>query len=573
MRLRIGFDRQVEYLLHTLSSKDYQFFNSGSSTTFFLCAFFSATSLGMIIRAQSLTLLGVLLALPFNNFCGADPIIPPDTPIPSILASAKSFLAKGAHSDALTYFDAAISRDPSNYLAIFQRGATYLSIGRNAQASVDFDKVLKIKPDFEAALVQRAKIKAKNGDWAAAKDDYSKAGKSTSQAVSDLEEAQGAAFLAVEAEKKQDWEACVTQASVAIMTASTTLSLRQLRARCRFEKGEVQEGVNDLNHVLQLSPGSLDPYPRISSMLFYSVGDTDKGIEKINECLRSDADYEPCKKLRRREKNLSKSLQKIRSLMDSRQFNSASKLLTGAGEEGGILTQIKEDVAEFTQSSFIHHKSPNSLYAIYVERTCECFREMNSPRRAAPFCTETLTYNPTSLHGLLHQAQKQLDADEIDAALATLNTAKENHPNSQTVQQKIQEAQVLLKRSKQKDYYKVLGVDREADDRTIKRAYRNLVKVHHPDKASGRGLTKDQAEKKMAQINEAYEVLNDPELRAKFDRGEDPNDPMTQQGGHPFQGSPSGGQQFFFQQGGFPGGGQRQFKFQQGPGGGGFPFG
>ena len=129
----------------------------------------------MILPIQSLTLLAALLALPFNPICAAeDAAISPDTPVSSIIASAKSFLARGAHGDALTYFDAAVSRDPSNYLAIFQRGATYLSIGRNAQANADFDKVLKIKPDFAGALVQRAKIKAKNGDWAAAKDDYSK---------------------------------------------------------------------------------------------------------------------------------------------------------------------------------------------------------------------------------------------------------------------------------------------------------------------------------------------------------------------------------------------------------------
>lgn len=71
----------------------------------------------------------------------------------------------------------------------------------------------------------------------------------------------------------------------------------------------------------------------------------------------------------------------------------------------------------------------------------------------------------------------------------------------------------------------------------------------------------------MAEINEAYEVLSDPELRARFDRGDDPN---SQEQGQPFHGSPfgqgAGGQQFFFQHGG--GGG---FKFQQG--GGGNPFG
>ena len=528
----------------------------------------------MILQFRSLALLAAILALPLTSLCTTgDAKFTPDAPISSLIASAKSFLAKGAHSDALTYFDAAIARDPSNYLAIFQRGATYLSIGRNAHASADFDKVLKIKPGFEGALLQRAKIKAKSGDWAAAKDDYKKAGKGTSQELSELEEAQGASLLAFEAEKKRDWEGCVTQASVAIMTASTGLSLRQLRARCRFEKGEVQEGVNDLNHVLQIRPGSLEPYPRISSMLFYSLGDMRKGLERVSECLRSDADYEPCKRLRKREKQLSVTLDKVKSLLGSRQFNSAAKLLAGTGQDSGALADIKEDVAQFTQSSFIHPKSPNGLYAEFVEHACECFQEMKSPRKAAPFCAEALTSNPTSLHGLLHQAQKQLDAEEFDAAMATLNTAKDNHPGSQVVHQKLQEAQLVLKRSKQKDYYKVLGVDREADDRTIKRAYRNLVKLHHPDKAIGRGLTKEQAEKKMAQINEAYEVLNDPELKAKFDRGEDPNDPMAQQGGHPFQGSPFGGGQQFFFQGGFPGGGQRQFKFQQGPGSSGFPFG
>lgn len=74
----------------------------------------------------------------------------------------------------------------------------------------------------------------------------------------------------------------------------------------------------------------------------------------------------------------------------------------------------------------------------------------------------------------------------------------------------------------------------------------------------------------MAAINEAYEVLSDSELRTRYDNGDDPNDPESQQRGHPFQGSPfghPGGQQFFFQQGG------QQFKFGGGGGGfGGFPF-
>ena len=94
--------------------------------------------------------------------------------------------------------------------------------------------------------------------------------------------------------------------------------------------------------------------------------------------------------------------------------------------------------------------------------------------------------------------------------------------------------------------------------------------MYHPDKAGAQGMTPEEAQKKMAAVNEAYEVLSDPELKERFDRGDDPNNPEQQQGGNPFQGSPFGGQQFMFRQGGgFPGGGGG-FKFQ---GGGGMPFG
>lgn len=191
---------------------------------------------------------------------------------------------------------------------------------------------------------------------------------------------------------------------------------------------------------------------------------------------------------------------------------------------------------------------------------------MNYLRKSEPYCTESLKLNPTSLHGLLFKANNLIESDEFDQAVHVLNTAKEHHPSSNEVRTLLQKAQVLLKRSKEKDYYKVLGVDRRADARTIKRAYRQLTKQHHPDKAMAQGVTKEEAEKKMAAINEAYEVLSDEELRARFDRGDDPNSQEGQQG-NPFQGSPFG-----FGPGGHPfygGGGGRQFKFS----GGGFPFG
>ena len=196
---------------------------------------------------------------------------------------------------------------------------------------------------------------------------------------------------------------------------------------------------------------------------------------------------------------------------------------------------------------------------------------MRVPKRATPYCSETLELNPHSVQALLFKGQVSIDEERFEDAVQTLNKAKEHHASSEDVQTLLQKAQVLLKRSKKKDYYKVLGISRDADERTVKRAYRQLTKQHHPDKATSQGVTKEAAEKKMAAINEAYEVLSDPDLRARFDSGDDPNDPESH-GGHPFQGNPfghGGGQHFFFQQGG-----GSHFKFS-GPGfnfPGGFPF-
>ncbi|KAH8428900.1 DnaJ and TPR domain protein [Aspergillus melleus] len=496
--------------------------------------------------------------------------IPPDTPLASLVASAKTNLASGSPREALLYFDAAVSRDPTNYLTIFQRGAAYLSLGKSSQALGDFDRVLQLKPDFESALLQRARLRANSADWTGALADLEQAGKQSSPDYQELQDARDAALQAHQAEEHGDWDACINQANVAVLKASGSLGLRQTRAHCRFEKGEIEEGISDLAHVLLISPGLVEPHLQISSMLFYSLGDSERGIAQIRKCLHSDPDSKPCNRLYRTERSLLKRLQKLQDAFNSRKFNNAINLLVGVGDESGLLGDVKEDVALGRETGHIHRTAPDNLYASLVEQTCDAYREARLFKRATPYCSEALESNPNSLPALLFRSQAAIDDERFEDAIRMLNTAKEHHPGSKDVQQMLQQAQVLLKRSKQKDYYKVLAVSRDADERTIKRAYRQLTKQHHPDKAVSQGVTKEEAEKKMASINEAYEVLSDPELRARYDSGDDPNDHESQRG-HPFQGNPfgSGGQQFFFQQGGGP-----QFKFSgQGfnfPGG--FPF-
>ena len=136
-----------------------------------------------------------------------------------------------------------------------------------------------------------------------------------------------------------------------------------------------------------------------------------------------------------------------------------------------------------------------------------------------------------------------------------------------------------------RDYYETLGVSKTATDDEIKSAFRKLARKYHPDVAKD----KKSAEEKFKQINEAYEVLGDPEKRKKFDQlGANWNQPggfqpppewgAQQPGGgfHRYGGGQDGGVEFEFGGTGFSdffeaffGGGRGQSAF----GGGGRGFG
>jgi len=65
-----------------------------------------------------------------------------------------------------------------------------------------------------------------------------------------------------------------------------------------------------------------------------------------------------------------------------------------------------------------------------------------------------------------------------------------------------------------KDYYSVLGVDKNATQEEIKKAYKKLAKKHHPDMNKG----DETSAEKFKEINEAASVLGDPKKREQFDR-------------------------------------------------------
>lgn len=190
-------------------------------------------------------------------------------------------------------------------------------------------------------------------------------------------------------------------------------------------------------------------------------------------------------------------------------------------------------------------------------RACHCHIHLKDAAAAVAACDQALAIDDKYVDAAKLRAQAFDVAEDFDEAVRAWTRAHELNREDGEIREKLQKAQAALKQSKEKNYYKILGVPRDANARQIKKAYRVLALKYHPDKQKTDD-EKAEAEKKFQEIGEANEVLSNEELRAKYDRGEDVFENQGGGGGRP------GGFHFPFSHFGGGGGGGQHFSFSFG---------
>lgn len=329
-----------------------------------------------------------------------------------------------------------------------------------------------------------------------------------------------------------NWEVSRDLITNAIRFAESASSLLLKRALCNYHLGDLYECIADAGKVLKIEKDSIAAL-ELRGNAYYVLGELEMAMNHYRQGLKFDPEHSECKNGHR----LVKKLQG---------FDSKAKKAMTAGDFTNAVKYLKSIISVDPQHNTIVPRANLDLANAHKQ-----LKQFAEAKAAANAVLEIDDGNGEA-HRILGQIH--MENDEFDEAIHKFRRAAELMENDAGVQDELQRAEAALKQSKQKDYYKILGVSRRATSKQIKKAYRSLALEWHPDKHKG-DEEKEKAEKQFQIIAEAYEILSDDEKRGAYDRGEEvlPNQGGGGGGGgfnpfaQHFQHFQQGGQQFHFQ--------------------------
>lgn len=444
-------------------------------------------------------LVGLGLLLLLGRACGGD------VDARGVRYRASQEVKAGAYGAALKLYKQAMELEPDAAVNYVERASVYLRQRKYKKAIRDLNRALKLDPESSMARRRRGNILKLSGRCQDALDDYavllSQADGSGKQRLEKaVEEVKRCAVALQNGDhfyERGEWGNAFAHYSKALEVASQALQVHTRRATCAFELGRLTEVLSDTRKVLQDNDNNVEALT-LRGLAYYKMGEIDAAMTHLKRALRLDPENKRAKK---QFKVLKKVQRKI-----------------AAGEDATNAGQHAEAVEKFEGVIGLDPQHDTIVPKMHL-KLCQLRHKLKQYDEALPSCDAAVAHDGQNVDALLARAEVRLAKEDYDGSIADYNRAGELEPNSQRVQQGKRTAEVALKRSKEKDHYKTLGVARDASTREIKKAFRKLALEWHPDKHDDEN--KEAAEAKFREIGEAYEVLSDDEKRGRYDRGED----------------------------------------------------
>ncbi|KAH0367597.1 TPR-like protein, partial [Aureobasidium melanogenum] len=449
----------------------------------------------------------------------------PTTPPPStedaeaFKAAGNKYFKAGDYTKAIAEYTKAVEADPKSSTYRSNRAAAYMSAGKYIQALDDCKEADELDPNNAKILHRMARIYTSLGRPREALETYDRIDPPASQ-----KDRQPAVTMNRHLSEAEEQIRDSTSGSMAIFAldqaekglGSTVTRPRKwalLRGEAYLKMGNVN-ALGDAQNIAMslLRNNSADPEALVlRGRALYAQGENDKALQHFRQAISCDPDFKDAVKYLRMVQKLDRTKEEGNNYFKSGKYEQAVETYTSALE---IDPQNRGTNSKILQNRAL------------------CYTKLKEWQKAIEDCERALKLDPSYTKARKTKAKALGESGNWEEAVKELKAIAESNPEEPGIAKEVRNAELELKKSKRKDYYKILGVEKDADDNQIKKAYRKLAIIHHPDKNQGDEAAAD----RFKDIGEAYETLSDSQKRARYDSGEDLIDPSEQFGGGGFGG-------------------------------------
>ncbi|KAF7562005.1 hypothetical protein G7046_g2133 [Stylonectria norvegica] len=484
----------------------------------------------------------------------------PSSPVPTSLDDAESYKAAGNrffkdrnYPKAIEQYSKAVDLFPLSATYLGNRAAAYMSNGQYDAALDDCSRATDLDPQNPKILLRLARIYTGLGRPEEAMTTFSRINPQPS--AKDMAPTRDMLNHINSARETLDRGTAQSMVLHALDQAERGLGPGVTKPRkWQLMRGEAylkmgrENSLGEAQNIAMslLRSNNQDPEALVlRGRVLYGQGENEKAIQFFRMACSCDPDFRDAVKWLR-------VVQKLDRMKE--EGNAAFK----AG-------RLQPAIQKYTDALEID-PSNKGMNAKLLQNRAQCKIKLKQYDEAMADCERAISLDPSYTKARKTKANAMGQAGRWEDAVKEWKAVHDLEPEDRNVLKEIRKAELELKKSQRKDYYKIMGLEKSAGPDEIKKAYRKMAVKLHPDK----NLADPLAEEKFKDMQEAYETLSDPQKKAAYDNGDDLMDPNDMFGGGGMGGGMGGiDPEILFSmmgnQGGFGGGGFR------GAGGGGFP--
>ena len=420
------------------------------------------------------------------------------------------------YSLAIDYYSRGIEMNSSEPALYANRATCYKLLGKYRESVKDYKRAVQLNPRNTSYMKKLSSVYIITGNFGEAQillqkccnlepgdPSHSYELNKAKKMVEDFEKVQ-------EKVKDQKWDDVQEQSKTLLNDAPSFIELQKIYIKACLEQCDFKTAIDFIkNSVSSYNKSRDEEFNYLLAKTYYFNGNYDLAKREITNLIRQGFNDDKFAKLKRHIDSIESAKMRANSYFKSQNYEQA--------------------INEYTKLLEFDPENKNFMSIILTNRAL-CLKKQGKNMEALKDVDQAIEYNPKYSTAYVRRALIYEEFKMFDDAKSDLSKAKELDPTNTKIEGYMNEANQKAETARNRDYYQILGINRNATAEEIKKAYRKMALKYHPDRNCESEQTKKIAQRKFQDVSDAYSVLSDPKKKEMFDQGVDPLNPETAAG-------------------------------------------